>query len=68
MHLTIEEQISIDQPTGVRHHFTRLAQKFGSEHDAHHQIMDCLGEMMWQAQRNKRQPDPAIYLDCLEKQ
>ncbi len=67
MHLTIEEQISIDQPAGVRNHFTRLTQKFGSEHDAQHQIMDCLGEMMWQAQRYKTQPDATIYLACLEK-
>jgi len=67
MHLTIEEQISIDQPAGVRKHFTRLTQKFGSEHDAQHQIMDCLGEMMWQAQRNKTQPDATIYIACLEK-
>ena len=68
MHLSIEEQISIDQPAGIRNHFTRLTQKFGSEHDAHHQMMDCLGEMILQAQRNKTQPDPTIYLDCLEKQ
>jgi len=28
-------------------------------------MMECLGEMIWQAQRNRTQPDPAIYLDCL---
>jgi len=68
MHLSLEEQISIDQPVGVRNHFTRLTQKLGSEHDAHHQMMDCLGEMILQAQRNKTQPDATIYLNCLEKQ
>jgi hypothetical protein len=30
--------------------------------------MDCLGEMIWQAQRNKTAPDAAIYIACLEKQ
>jgi hypothetical protein len=65
MHLTIEEQISIDQPAGIRTHFTRLTQQLESEHDAQHRMMECLGEMIWQAQRNNTQPDAAIYLECL---
>jgi len=68
MHLTIEEQISIDQPPGIRAHFARLTNKFGSEHDAQHRMMECLGEMIWQAQRGGTQPDAAVYLECLEKQ
>ena len=66
MHLTIEEQISIDQPKGVRELFARLTQQLESEHDAQHRMMECLGEMIWQAQRNRTQPDAAIYLDCLQ--
>ena len=67
MHLTIEEQISIGQPHGIRAHFQRLTQKFESEHEAQHAMMECLGEMIWQAQRNKTAPDAAIYLACMEK-
>lgn len=65
MHLTIEEQISIDQPAGIRAHFVRLTHKFESEHEAQHRMMEALSEMIWQAQRNKTQPDAAIYLECL---
>ena len=68
MHLTIEEQISIDQPTGIRAHFVRLTQQFESEHDAQHRMMECLGEMIWQAQCNRTQPDATIYFACLENQ
>jgi hypothetical protein len=68
MHLTIEEQISIDQPAGIRAHFVRLTHKFESEHDAQHRMMECLSEMIWQAQRNGTQPDATIYLHCLEGQ
>jgi hypothetical protein len=68
MHLTIEEQISIGQPHGIREQFARLTQKHESEHEAQHAMMDCLGEMIWQAQRNKTSPDAAIYIACLEKQ
>ena len=67
MHLSIEEQISINQPHGIRAHFERLTQRFESEHDAQHRMMECLGEMIWQAQRNKAAPDAAVYLSCLEK-
>jgi hypothetical protein len=68
MHLTIEEQVSIDQPPGIRGHFARLTHKFESEHDAQHRMMECLSEMIWQAQRNGTQPDAAVYSECLEKQ
>ena len=68
MHLTIEEQISINQPSGIRAHFARLTQRLESEHDAQHRMMECLGEMVWQAQRNSTQPDAAVYFTCLEKQ
>ncbi len=68
MHLTIEEQISIDQPVGIRAQFVRLTQKFESEHDAQHRMMECLSEMIWQAQRHRTQPDAALYFACLERQ
>jgi hypothetical protein len=68
MHLTIEEQISIDQPPGIRAQFVRLTHKLESEHDAQHLMMECLSEMIWQAQRNRAQPDAAIYFACLEQQ
>jgi hypothetical protein len=66
MHLTIEEQISIGQPHGIREHFRRLSDHFQSEHEAQHRMMECLGEMLWQAQRSGSAPDAAIYLACLE--
>jgi hypothetical protein len=68
MHLSIDEQISIDQPQGVRAHFSRLTHKYTSKHEAQHAMMECLGEMLWQAQRNATAPDAAIYLTCLEQQ
>src|SRR4030067_3808856 len=50
MHLTIEEQISIDQPAGIRAHFMRLTRKLESEHEAQTRMMECLGEMTRQEQ------------------
>ncbi|HEY6093683.1 MAG TPA: DUF1841 family protein [Gallionellaceae bacterium] len=68
MHLTIEEQLSIGQPHGVRAHFQRLSERLQSEHEAQHRMMECLGEMIWQAQRHGTAPDATIYLDCLTRQ
>ena len=68
MHLTIKEQISINQPHGIRARFERLTHKHQSEHDAQHAMMECLSEMIWQSQRSNTAPDAAIYLTCLEQQ
>ena len=66
MHLSIAEQVSIDQPPGIRAAHNALVQRLG-EHDAHHQIMECLGEMIWTSQRNNTPPDTAAYIECLRK-
>jgi hypothetical protein len=65
MHLSIHEQVSIDQPSGVRALHDALTRKLGSRHDAEHEMMDCLAEMIWSAQRHGTPPDPKRYLDCL---
>ena len=67
LHLAIREQVPIDQPRGIAAHYRRLQEKTGSTHEAEHRIMDCLAEMIWQAQRQRTPPDPGIYLSCLEK-
>jgi hypothetical protein len=67
LHLAIEEQLSIDQPVGIRAECQRLVAALGSEHDAKHAILECLGEVLWQAQRNAGAPDEAQYLECLRR-
>ena len=63
MHLSIAEQCSIDQPTGIRQAVALLAARRNSLHDAHHEVMDCLGEMIWESQRSGRPPDGHAYLE-----
>ncbi len=67
MHLSIAEQISIDQPPGIRTAFVGLAQRLDSEHEAHHKIMECLGEMLWNSQRSGLPPDGAAYIECVKR-
>ena len=67
MHLSISEQCSIDQPRGVRQAVELLAARRGSLHDAHHEAMNCLGQMIWESQRAGRPPDGATYIDCIQR-
>lgn len=68
MHVAIKEQLSINQPIGICQRFARLQEITGNEHAAAHQVMECLAEMIWQAQRNQSAPDAVIYFECLDRQ
>lgn len=67
MHLSISEQCSIDQPRGIRQAVELLAAKREDLHAAHHEVMDCLGRMVWESQRAGRPPDGAAYIDCVQQ-
>ena len=67
MHLSISEQVAIDQPAGIRPAFDMLVARLGSLHAAQHEVMECLGTMLWEAQRGGRPPDGAAYLDCVRR-
>ncbi len=67
LHLSISEQVAIDQPAGIRAEVQRLAKKRGALHAAAHDVLDCLGEMMWKSQREQLPPDGAAYLECVKR-
>ncbi len=66
MHIAIEEQIAINNPHGIREVFEHLRAKIG-EHEAHHEIMECLGQVIWQAQRNQGPLDQQMYIELLKQ-
>ena len=68
LHLAVAEQLGIDQPPGIRAQFERLRAARGDEHAALHAVLECLGEVIWSAQRHGTAPDAALYLACLERQ
>jgi hypothetical protein len=67
LHVAVEEQLSIDQPPGIRREFERLAARTGDRHEALHAVLDCLGETVWRAQREGGTPDAEAYLECVRK-
>lgn len=67
LHLSILEQISIDQPPGIAGAYRALLAKHGDEMTAQHALMDCLAETIWRAQRDRTVPDQAAYLEAIRR-
>ncbi len=67
MHLSIAEQVSIDQPKGIKQAVGLLAAKRQWLHVAHHEVMGCLGEMIWASQRSGLPPDGQAYLEAVRR-
>lgn len=67
MHLSISEQCSIDQPPGIRQAVELLTARRGDLHTAHHEVMECLGAMLWESQRAGRPPDGQAYIDAVRR-
>jgi len=76
LHLALAEQLSIDQPPGIRALHARLAANLGDDHDAAHAAIECLAELLWHLQRETSAATPEHasarmaelnerYLDCL---
>lgn len=67
LHLAIEEQLSIDQPPGIRAAFDAACQRHGDRHDAMHDALEALGETLFAAQRSGTPPDGAAYVANLRR-
>jgi hypothetical protein len=65
LHLSILEQLSIDQPPGIAAAYRALLTKHGEEHAAQHGLMECLAETVWRSQREGAAPDAAAYVECI---
>lgn len=62
LHLAVRDQIATDRPAGVRAAFETLAARLSTPHEAEHQMIECLAEALWEAQRAARPPDEQAYL------
>jgi hypothetical protein len=67
LHSAIREQVNTNRPAGIAIVHQQLCHKRGDNHDAEHEIMECLVEALWQAQRNNTMPDEQDYLRKLQE-
>jgi len=65
MHIAIQEQLGTNRPAGIIDIYQSLLIKLQDPHEVEHRMLECLGEMLWRAQRDGTDPDESAYLDCL---
>lgn len=66
MHLAIAEQLSIDHPRGIRQSYEKLASRTDAHH-AVHEIMECLGQVVWESQRLGTALDSEAYIELIKQ-
>lgn len=66
MHLAIAEQLSIDHPPGIRAAYQTMAQRTDA-HQAAHEIMECLGTVVWESQRLGTPLDTDAYIELIKQ-
>lgn len=66
MHLAIQDQIATDRPAGIRKLYEQLLAKVTDDHELQHNLMECLAEIIWQAQRDGELPNEERYIACIK--
>lgn len=68
LHLSLREQLSINQPTGINEYYKKILNKVQDPHETEHLMMDCIAQMIFSSQKNNTPMDHQAYIRCLEKQ
>jgi hypothetical protein len=63
LHLAVRDQLATDRPAGIRRAFDEVVRSLGDLHRAEHQLIECLAETLWEAQRSSLPPDEGVYLE-----
>ena len=68
LHLSLREQLSINQPLGIQDYYQQMLHKVKDPHEAEHKMMDCIAEMIFSSQKNNTPMNHQAYMACLESQ
>jgi hypothetical protein len=68
LHLALRDQVSINQPTGIKEAYDTLLEKLKDEHAVEHLMMDCIAEMIFSSQKNNTPLDHQAYFKCIQSQ
>ncbi|MBC47770.1 MAG: hypothetical protein CMO27_02585 [Thiotrichales bacterium] len=67
LHLTLQDQLTMDQPKGIKGIHNRLLVKIKDEHVVEHMMMEHIAEMIFNAQKNNTAFDLDGYIIALKK-
>ena len=65
LHLALRDQLSINQPKGIREVHQKLIKQYEDQHIAEHLMMECIAEMIYLSQKNNTTMDQESYLNCI---
>ena len=66
LHLTLQDQITMDQPKGIRDIHSQLIVKIKNAHEVEHMMMEHIAEMIFNAQKNNAAFDLDGYIKALK--
>lgn len=66
LHLALRDQLSINQPPGIKDAYDALLAKHKYEHAVEHMMMDCIAEMIFSSQKNNTPMDHQAYFQCIQ--
>lgn len=66
LHLSLREQLSINQPPGIQEIYQTILGKNQDPHEAEHQMMECIAEMIFSAQKSNTPMNHQAYIQCLK--
>ncbi|MDC0491952.1 DUF1841 family protein [Candidatus Pseudothioglobus singularis] len=66
LHLTLQDQIIMDQPKGIRDIHSQLIVKIKNAHEVEHMMMEHIAEMIFNAQKNNAAFDLDGYIQALK--
>ncbi len=67
LHLAIGDQLSLDQPLGIRKLFKQAVERFGDTHEAEHCIAASLANELYNLQSSNKLFDQQQYLKNIKK-
>ena len=67
LHLALREQVSTNRPKGILEIYQAVCSQFQDVHLAEHHMMECLANILWQAQQSGQMPDEQVYLELLKR-
>lgn len=68
LHLSLREQLSINQPLGIKKIYQKILTQTKDPHETEYKIMDCIAQMIFSAQKNNTPMDHQSYIHCLQSQ
>jgi hypothetical protein len=62
LHLTLQDQLVLDQPIGINDIYKKLIVIHSDTHEVEHMMMECIAEMIFNSQKNNTTLDQDNYL------